>query len=306
VLQAIKTLLWYPLPFSSINELKTFLIDTNTQWFNQDLFEKDFYLTIILHRISREIPEINFKGWTCLNKIYFPYFRLSEDLDFSLSTENPLVESNTKRANFAKEFREKIKRLTDTMWRTLNPDKYHHKKAQGNETLKKKEYTYLKYVLSYPSIYDQSTQIIKIELTYTHKQYFPSVEKPIQSLFIDPLTEESIFQPRTIACFDIQEMVAEKCRACLTRRTPAIRDFFDLWFLQLQWINILANTDIIKAKCDEVSDRQRALHDNYNNLEKQIKKYLHPVVNDLYSFDLQQIYDQIIQLQQELYTHESI
>ena len=302
MLQAIENLLWYPLPFSSINELKTFLVDTNTKWFKQDLFEKDFYLTVILHRISREIPEINFKGWTCLNKIYFPYFRLSEDLDFSLSTETPLVDSNTKRATFAKEFREKIKELADTMWRTINPDKYHHKKAQGSKTLKKKEYTYLKYVLSYPSIYDQSKQTIKVELTYTHKQYFDSIQKPIQSLFVDPLTEEPIFQEKEIACFDIQEMVTEKCRACLTRRTPAIRDFFDLWYLQVQWIDILANKEIIKAKCDEVSERKWTLHDNYDELEKQIKKYLIPVANDLYDFDLQNIYDQMIQLQKELYS----
>ena len=302
MLQAIEALLWYSLPFSSINELKAFLVDTNIQWFNQDFFEKDFYLTIILHRISREIPEINFKGGTCLNKIYFPYFRLSEDLDFSLSTENPLVESNTKRAIFARKFRKKIKELANTLWRTLNPDKYHHKKAQGNETLKKKEYTYLKYVLFYPSIYNQSTQTIKIELTYTHKQYFPSIYKPIQSLFVDPLTEESIFQSKEIACFDIQEMVTEKCRACLTRRTPAIRDFFDLRYLQSQWIDILAHPDIIKAKCNEVSDRKRTLHDNYDELEKQIKRHLYPVAHDLYGFNLQEIYDQMIQLQKRLYS----
>jgi len=92
----------------------------------------------------------------------------------------------------------------------------------------------LKYIITYPSIYDQSKQTIKIELTYTHKQYFPSIFKPLQSLFVDPLTEEHIFHHQKISCFDIQEMVVEKCRACLTRRTPAIRDFFDLWFLQSQ------------------------------------------------------------------------
>nr|MBR6099837.1 nucleotidyl transferase AbiEii/AbiGii toxin family protein [bacterium] len=29
-------------------------------------------------------------------------------------------------------------------------------------------------------------------------------------------------------------MIAEKCRAALTRREPAIRDFFDLWYLKSQ------------------------------------------------------------------------
>jgi len=49
------------------------------------LLEKDYYLTIILSRINHELShDLIFKGATCLNKIYYSYYRLSEDLDFSL------------------------------------------------------------------------------------------------------------------------------------------------------------------------------------------------------------------------------
>lgn len=301
IIEPINKLLWYQLPLKDKEDLIKFLDITNKTGFDKEKFEKDFYLTIILDRISKKIPEINFKWWTCLNKIYFPYFRLSEDLDFSLSVENEFVNTNWKRENFAQFFREKLKELSQTMWRKLNDDKFHHKKAQWNEELKNKEYTYLKYIINYPSIYETEDQEIKIELTYTTKQYFTSIYKPVQSLFIDPILEENIFKELNIKCLDLQEMVTEKCRACLTRRKPAIRDFFDLRYLQSQWIDILANKEIIKAKCDEVSDRERTSQNQYEELERQIQTHLLPVANNLYGFNLKDIYDKMINLQKELF-----
>ena len=52
--------------------------------FYAPLMEKDYYLTFILSRINDLSPELVFKGGTCLNKIYYSYYRLSEDLDFSM------------------------------------------------------------------------------------------------------------------------------------------------------------------------------------------------------------------------------
>lgn len=300
VIDNINNILWYSLPFED-DEIIITLLDKSNKDFDKYLLEKDFYLTIILHRITKNIPEITFKGWTCLNKVYFPYFRLSEDLDFSISIENPLVNTNSKREAFAQDIREKMKELTMSLWRKLNDDQYHHQKAQWNEHLKKKEYTYLKYILNYPSLYDQSQQSIKIEIMYTQKQHFPWIHKHIQSIFIDPVTEEIIFSNQTIQCLDLQEMVAEKCRACLTRRKPAIRDFFDLRYMQSQWIDILANKEIIRAKCDEVSDRERTLADNYDDLKKQIQTHIIPVINNIWDFDLKKIYDQMMALQKELF-----
>ena len=67
------------------------------------LLEKDYYLTLILSR-ARELSEgLIFKGGTCLNKIYYAYYRLSEDLDFtggshfsreSLSTMGKVLSEN--------------------------------------------------------------------------------------------------------------------------------------------------------------------------------------------------------------------
>lgn len=100
--------------------------------------------------------------------------------------------------------------------------------------MKKKEYTYLKYVISYTSIYANTTQTIKVELTYMHKQYLSSKQQQIHACFIDTITEEKIFPLQTIQCLALEEMMAEKMRAALTRRVPAIRDFFDIRYVKQQ------------------------------------------------------------------------
>src|SRR3989338_10351685 len=48
------------------------------------LSEKDYYITILLDGIHSLSDDLIFKGGTCLSKIYYSYYRLSEDLDFSM------------------------------------------------------------------------------------------------------------------------------------------------------------------------------------------------------------------------------
>jgi len=153
---------------------------------------------------------------------------LSEDLDFALSIEEEFVNSASKRQKFAEFMRSKMKEVCTTMDRKLNKDEDQHGKALGHKKLKKLKHTYLKYVLTYPSIFDQKEQIIKIEITYTDKHYLPFHQGDIKSIFIDPLLEEDIFPKEKINCLSLEEMIAEKMRAALTRKEPAIRDFFDL------------------------------------------------------------------------------
>lgn len=55
--------------------------------FSERLIEKDYYCSVALADIcASDATEIVFKGGTCLSKVHADFFRLSEDLDFSLST----------------------------------------------------------------------------------------------------------------------------------------------------------------------------------------------------------------------------
>ena len=64
----------------NLDDLRRLSIETK---FPQDLLEKDYHLTKILHKIAeKQIKDLVFKRGTCLNKCYLGFYRLSEDLDF--------------------------------------------------------------------------------------------------------------------------------------------------------------------------------------------------------------------------------
>ena len=64
--------------------------------FNERLIEKDYYCSVALDDLcSSDAFGLVFKGGTCLSKVHAEFYRLSEDLDFSIST--PLT-STRKRA----------------------------------------------------------------------------------------------------------------------------------------------------------------------------------------------------------------
>jgi len=95
---------------------------------------------------------------------------------------------------------------------------------------------------------------------------------------------------------NLKEMLAEKLRAALTRKTPAIRDFFDIWYVKNN-----SNFDfeeqefkkILKIKLEEV-DFEYSLEQNFELLKKQIQTDLKPVLNEKYDFNFDEIYNFIL------------
>ncbi|HLK10545.1 MAG TPA: nucleotidyl transferase AbiEii/AbiGii toxin family protein [Candidatus Binatia bacterium] len=50
------------------------------------LIEKDYFCTVVLEYLSASAAELVFRGGTCLAKIHAEFYRLSEDLDFTIPT----------------------------------------------------------------------------------------------------------------------------------------------------------------------------------------------------------------------------
>ena len=50
------------------------------------LIEKDFFCSMLLEYLASASDALVFKGGTCLAKVYAEFYRLSEDLDFVIST----------------------------------------------------------------------------------------------------------------------------------------------------------------------------------------------------------------------------
>ena len=298
-------LTWINFPFDSISWFKRYLDILNSWNYAPKILEKDFYLTAVLGRISKELPDLSFKWWTCLNKVHFPYFRLSEDLDFSLPIDLELVNNPGKRKRYATHMKSKMELIAHTMWRTLERK---NDRARGNKYIRNKKNTHLEYTLGYTSIYGWP-DTIKVELTYTHKQCVPSVFWSIQHIYVDVIVDmESLFPEMQIKCLDISEMIAEKTRAALTRQKPAIRDFYDLrYMICKKWYVLQDYIDLIKEKCEDTDWRRtietfvpdRDFPDVQKQtlpyLESQIQEELHPVLINQ-EFDLQLIYKQVIEI----------
>ena len=281
---AIVELVGHDLLVDIDSDLLDVIKTANTKGWRFDKLEKDFWLTICLQYLAKVCPELSFKWWTCLNKVYRPYFRLSEDLDFSQTIED--YPSDSARKQYARGMREKVKHIASIMWRNLNDDEQHHKKARGNPHIADMKYTYLKYILKYPSLLDRSEQEIKIEVTYTHRRHLPQVQMPLQSLYQDLVYERPLFPEQSISCMHLDEMMAEKVRAALTREYPAIRDFFDIWWMRRDGYDFEVISDLVREKVAESGNRM-TVGDAYDTLQEQIETELGPVLLwvDEFSFD---------------------
>jgi predicted nucleotidyltransferase component of viral defense system len=197
--------------------------------FSPRLLEKDYYLTKILQKISeKEIENLVFKGGTCLNKCYLGFYRLSEDLDFVFNQE---VKGLSKA--LIKKILDELRRK---MFEVLNELKLETNKELGKgwKMLTSEgdpKIVGLEIRSNYLSLIDNSTQIIKIEISFRKKLINPTQKRPIHHEFLNALGEPILKEGVKIEAIDLAENFAEKFRALVTRKNIAIRDIYDIYFI---------------------------------------------------------------------------
>jgi len=120
--------------------------------------------------------------------------------------------------------------------------------------------------------------------------------KHIKSIFISKTMEESIFVEYMITCMEFDEIVAEKTRASLTRTQPAIRDFFDVWYIKnFTGFDFERIMDLIEIKLAE-ANHIYTVDESFDLFEQQIETDLKPVLKKKFEFDLKEIFEFIKQL----------
>jgi hypothetical protein len=214
-----------------------------------------------------------------MNKVYFPYFRLSEDLDFVLQNPDDLGRIARKTL---------LKRYENTMVSELQKLGI----ALRDERTKFDEYRLAMFSFEYRSVLDGFVQTIKIDISLKNSLRLAPRRLPIRAIFKDTVMGEDIFPECTFSCIDLAESLAEKMRAALTRQKPAIRDFFDIWYVREFSDFDFANADfrdILAVKLEE-TDYLYTLEANRENLRKQILTDLKPVLTDDYGFDFDTAY----------------
>jgi len=225
------------------------------------------------------LPDLIFKWWTCLNKVHFWYYRLSEDLDFVVLTDG----GDYVREKTLKTYKKKLSEFIETLWCQIQ-----EWRTRFNSNIQGM------YRFTYQSLIDTSTQEIKIDIHLQKSLMHPPQKLPIKHIFTDTITGDFIFESKYIHCMHLDEAMAEKMRAWLTRKDPAIRDFFDVRHAKNQWYGFHKIKKLIHKKVEEVG-KIYTLEKNYDKLKKQIDTDLRPVLgSNIWDFDFDQIYNFVL------------
>lgn len=203
-----------------IEFVKTLERTSRVKGFLLPQLEKDYYLTLILSRINEFCEELIFKGATCLSKVYYNYYRLSEDLDFTMTLPQNNV-TRGKRRKCIQPIKDKIEKFA----RQLDMSIENTENTGHNES---KQYVYY---FVYRSVLRPVNTRIKLEIGLRFNPYDPVEKRHIQHVFLNPFTGKPLFNGGNIKCLSLNELVSEKLRAGALRKKIAPRDFYDIDFI---------------------------------------------------------------------------
>lgn len=179
------------------------------------LIEKDYFCTVLLDYLSVTAGlELVFKGGTCLAKIHSELYRLSEDLDYSIP-----VAADTVRSQRSKQV-EPVKAALSRLHRAVPAFRVIDSLRGANNSTQ-----YLA-VVGYQSVLGQQEETIKIEVSLREPMLTPVIDGEARTILRNPLSGKPMVAPIKVRSIGMIEALAEKFRAALSRREPAIRDFF--------------------------------------------------------------------------------
>lgn len=185
--------------------------------FPSAVIEKDYYCSLVL-KILYENEQLKnifvFKGGTLLSKRYLNFFRMSEDLDFSII--NSFCINRNERKKIATIFKTLIPFiLKELNFKEVSPFQGYNESSHYNG------------IFSYNSVIGP-TETIKFDVGLRGDLVLEPIESNLKTLLMSPISYEEIFPNITALTLSKKETYAEKFRAALTRDPYAIRDFFDV------------------------------------------------------------------------------
>lgn len=185
--------------------------------FQPELIEKDYFCSLILDDLARQDQDILiFKGGTLLAKAHAGFYRLSEDLDFTISI--PSLASRKERSKLAASIKPFINSLSHRLTNV-----HLEKELTGSD--ESRQYNA---EITYASSLAEKRGRILIEIGLREKIQHPALKEKMNTLLLNPFTRKKWVPQFYFQCLTRQEAYAEKMRAALTRKKLAIRDFYDL------------------------------------------------------------------------------
>lgn len=180
------------------------------------LIEKDYFCTVLLDYLATADPTLVFKGGTCLAKVHAGFYRMSEDLDYVIPVATD--GSRSERSRLVTGFREAMHALPRQVpgFQVVQPVRGANNSTQYHA------------VLEYQSRLTVRAETIQVEMALREPLLTLCVQGSARTLLLDPISGQPLVEPVKVQCLSLLEAFAEKWRAALSRRDPAIRDFYDL------------------------------------------------------------------------------
>jgi len=200
------------------------------------IVEKDYHLGIALKTIAeyQKTKDWVFRGGTALKKCYFPDYRFSEDLDFTLLDRTLGMDEKIK------EVLEEICTLSNQRFgTTLEFFKVSQEREEYGEEA-------FKGTLHFQSIKGKSK--VKIDLSFVDKIFI----EPKTRNIIHGYSDSNIFGSPRIRTATLEEIISDKLMAVAFIRTyPRTRDMFDIWYISKnKKLDLKLVRDTIEKKCE--------------------------------------------------------
>ena len=114
-------------------------------------------------------------------------------------------------------------------------------------------------VVGYDSLVGNQTETIKIEVSLREPLLASAINGAARTILRSPLNDNPMVAPVSVRCIDKIEALAEKFRAALSRREPAIRDFFDIdYAVRRRLLRPEANDFVDRAGIETCDPRERS------------------------------------------------
>ena len=258
--------------------------------FSGALIEKDYYCSLILKEIYQsQNCNLVFKGGTLLNKVHAGFYRVSEDLDFSISVIPKLPRK--KRSASAQIAKKCVNKAVKNL--ALNFSKPF--KGRNENRMYNVE-------IEYDSLISEDKGTIKIEFgiqeTVLEKESLTA-----KTLLVDSITQQSILPDFLVKGLSLKETYSEKIRAALSREKPAIRDIFDIHYaVKNHLIDIKDMIPIIKHKLNILNRTIDLSAKRKKEFLTQLQTNLKPVLRqkDFAEFDFEQAWKWLKILEKEI------
>ena|SRR3990167_5904064 len=246
------------IPQSQISKLSNRLFkEHEDRRIPENVLERDYCIAWFLIGLARTSlkSKILFKGGTALRRCYFPEYRFSEDLDFTLSQ---LLTFEELKQEFELVY-EEVKKASNITFQFSRPDSSPHLNS----------YTfYLQYEGPLPVT--STPKEIKVDITIKEKVFYNPEEIAILKS-CDEFTD--LPEGEKILVYSLNEIATEKTVALLDRARTEPRDLYDLWYLTERNDVVLHDClEAINAKLTHRGKKLDEVQGEYNKKEARLKK----------------------------------